>query len=506
MSTIKFLRRCDYIPSYESARTFADRMTDPARVDEQILHLDNHIYQLNQLRSTLIHRSNQLRSPSYTVPVEVLSRIFQELVAAVLRPFSTPPYYYYKACCAVLRQSFIISSVSMHFRQVALGMPELWERIGFEFVKPPVHKYMPLFEHCATRAYPRFLSLRFRYAFALHKFIPSNEEIRFLENTLFSPHITREVHTLDLGSIPPWLSMPSIPSTFPRLEILTIDVDDVLPLDLRALPLSRLTLRGDRARSILLPPSVQYIDISGAPYRGLLHQCPNLAEGFIGAEILREYFDDNGPPLCRLKRLTCKMPSNPNFTFSSLIGDSRMSSLEYLKITNTFYQNQMVSLILRLSGNAPSTLKVLFLKGLRVDPHATSLFRLPMQNLQDLKIGADTSEDLVSAIRALTLGAKEFDNEEMKYLPRLKFLGLESESGIRDFPAAIIELLKETEIGVAHDFHLALPSNLRGRGDEEWSPELREELNSIVNSRRIKVTWDGIRDRRIVAGQRGSHY
>lgn len=139
---------CDYLRLH-----IAPDKNEPAElvhINEQITSLDDHILQLNELRRALHRRSCQLRnacSPAYTLPVEVLSHIFQFTIDpgtdTLLADFKT-----YSTC---LRSALTLSSVSTPFRQVALDTPELWKRIPLKIFKVKnIDKFVSLLRHCTT--------------------------------------------------------------------------------------------------------------------------------------------------------------------------------------------------------------------------------------------------------------------------------------------------------------------------------------------------------------------
>jgi hypothetical protein len=54
-------------------------------------------------------------------------------------------------------------------------------------------------------------------------------------------------------------------------------------------------------------------------------------------------------------------------------------------------------------------------------------------------------------------------------------------------PRSLVDLLKEFRIGEAFSFHIEF--QFYGRTYCQWSPELQEELRSVLGSRQVEITW-----------------
>jgi hypothetical protein len=117
------------------------------------LKVDSHISRLIALRHVLHHRLRQLHhllSPINTLPIEVLSYIFQQAIDS-RDHYSGLGFDRYRQ---YLDQAFVLrSSVSTHFRHAALGTHELWQGVPLRLTsRKAIHKASSLLQHCIALA------------------------------------------------------------------------------------------------------------------------------------------------------------------------------------------------------------------------------------------------------------------------------------------------------------------------------------------------------------------
>jgi hypothetical protein len=437
-----------------------------------------------------------MRSPVYILPVDVLSYIFQLAVDpgtnSLLADIQT-----YSKC---LRQSLILSSVSTHLRQVALGTPELWKRIPLKIFKITlIDRFTSLLGHCTA--------LSPYVGVSVWEVLNEAEAPRVVE-TLLTPDIARKIrafelkHFQDTANI--WIKKLQVSS--PMLNTFSItrespafkeaDDETSLSFDLGSLDtVTRVVIRGPYlVPPINLPPSVQVLRLYNVPkvvQLSLIYQCPNLIECLansdedIYADIITPSPFPDPLALNYLKRLT--WPINCGLDTIRFVQNFQLPSLEYLQIHH--YQREKLDGVRLLCYNVSATLTTLVIYTLSFTPEyddLRELFRLPLPMLVNLGISSISMEPILSAIRALPPNDGECNDLEHQHLPSLRLLILACNSRIE--PHLLPDLFTKWRIGETSYFHVKVKSPLSA--DEDWSPELREELKSIVGDRRIEVTWN----------------
>jgi F-box-like len=93
------------------------------QIDARIAALEREIIALKAERNSI--------SPIARLPPEILSRIFIAFAHLGQEPRSVASSSYYSATCVRTVQWSVLTEVSQHWRDVALGCPQLWSRIGF---------------------------------------------------------------------------------------------------------------------------------------------------------------------------------------------------------------------------------------------------------------------------------------------------------------------------------------------------------------------------------------
>jgi hypothetical protein len=479
--------KCDYLGSNTAIPyAFASERAELVHVNEQIRLLDGHISQLNALRRALRRRSRQLHNallPIHTLPIEVLSQIFQHIIDSEDDHDSKySKYYEYREC---LRLAFVLSSVSTYFRDVALCSPELWKRIPLNIINgEAIGKVSSLLQYCMALAPCVSVSI----SDALER-----EEACSAAETLFTSDMTRKIKAVELTSperLDLWITKLK-GSSFPMLDTLDIFCEDV-SLDLRTLN-TVTQLRIHELYSdypITMPPYVRYLDLVSVRPKAIvsiLYQCPNLEECFAFEHLFSgdDFAEFNEPlTLGHLKRLTlCFVTVTAT---SSSAQNLRLPILEYLRFeVSNATEFSGVFLLCRNVSDTLTTLKIQ-LSGNVQPEYCDDLYRLcriPFPMLRKLGL-----RFVGSTIRALTLWAGECGNAEPVYFPSLTALTLDCLDNEME-PRCFLGLLDKWRAGNVSYFHVKVKGHRLCLRD--WSQELREELRSVVGGRQIGVTWGG---------------
>jgi hypothetical protein len=449
--------------------------------------IDSHIFQLSTLQGALQYHPNKLPNklpPIYTIPIEVLSRIFEQLVVIL---HENKHFRWYRAC---LSHAFVLRSVSTHFRHVALGTPALWKGVAIYIPnRKSVGSSLSLLKHCISLAASVNVSIIDQL---------DEEEACLAIDALFTADTIPKIGAFEL--------MPSAEATtlwikklkgssFPMLDALSMNITPSLNFDFGSLKtVTRLSLCGTSIhKAIVAPPSLQYLTTTGISIRAmvsLLYQCPKLVEfsAIIYPSHSEEGIKFNKPlTLGQLKRLTIDRidfattpPPLPNL---------RLPSLETLELIH-HNENHFIEFIL-LCQNVSATLKTLKIRiaseaKLEKD-EAYQLWKLPFPHLRELEFTSISEAAFESAICMLELRADECCNTESRCLPSLTKLTLRCSS--KWGPRCLLDFLRKLKIGDASYFYLEFRCS--GSGIQDWPPDLREELRSIVGSRRIDVSWNG---------------
>ncbi|KAF7783255.1 hypothetical protein Agabi119p4_2631 [Agaricus bisporus var. burnettii] len=485
---------CDYLRSITALYVFAGEQAELIHVNEQLSSLDRHIAELNTLRSTLHRRTVQLQNqllPIYTFPLEILSYIFQLVVGP-------ENYHRYSGGCyqECLRQAFVLSSVSSHFRHVAFGTSELWDRISLQIVEDKaIGNISPLLQHCISCASRNVSLCIFERR--------SNEDYRdtrsVIENFI-TLETTRKVKIFHLhGSTHVWMWIPEINApSFPMIETLAITCEEIKATDFRKIDfgemnnLTRLVIIGSDWLDvpIILPPSLQYLGISTVSQKvfvSLLYQCPNLVE--CSADTGREL---DGPPFTKplilnhLRRL--QTGAMNAITMSSSLQYLQLPSLESLEL-NHFNERPSLDIV-PFCCNVSATLTSLAIstrsKTLDYeDLHQLCRFSFP--KLRDLRFTSIYVEPLMSVIHSLSPLDTESNNPRPLNLPALEFIIFNSPLCSEGDPRILLDLLKNWWSDEALYLHVQLRPFLSS--EAVWTPALREEFRLIKGSRQIKITW-----------------
>jgi hypothetical protein len=478
--------KCDY----------ASAPAELVHLNDQKCSLDHPTSQLNALPVALQHRPNQLGnmlSPIYTLPIEVLSRIFRQLIFSPHIPGYL--YFWYRAC---ISQAFVLGSVSVHFRQVALGTPQLWKRVPIYLPNPnTVGKSLLLLQHCMALTTGVNVSV-------LH--LLNEEEAHSVIDTLLNSDTTFKIKgfTLEdsLQTSNVWTRKLE-GSSFPMLDFLSIHRVPAQSLDFRAFELiTRLELHGpcaSRSLTVIAPPFLQYLTTFYVPQQtliSLLYQSPNLVE--CSATFPDYAWDDDtifDKPLTlsHLKRSSFRRIRA--ITFSPQI--PLMPSLESLELVlDNGAEFTGVILLCRNASATLTTLKLYIRYSIVQRDDLHQLWNIPVPNLRELELRC-YEEPFLWAIETLTQRIDECSSAGLHYLPSLTSLILRFSSAVE--PRRILDLLSKWKIGKSGDFYVEVKYTDQKLPD--GSPELREELGSVVGTRRqIDIVWGDSKVKLLVRG------
>ncbi|XP_006460519.1 hypothetical protein AGABI2DRAFT_117463 [Agaricus bisporus var. bisporus H97] len=495
MATAVNFPQCDHLRSIITLSVFTSEQTELIHINEQLSSLDRHIAELNTLRRTLHRRTVQLQNqllPINTFPLEILSYIFQLVVG------QKDYRRYWEGCYqGCLGQAFVLSSVSSHFRHVAFGTPELWDRISLQIAEDKtIGNISPLLQHCISCAPNISLCISERRSYD----DCTTTNIRSVIETFITLETTRKVKTFHLhGSTHVSMLLSEINTTsFPMIEALTISggrgTNYLRELDFCEMnKLTRLDIGGDWLDfPLFVPPSLQYLHISTVwqkMFVSLLYQCPNLVE--CSAEIVTEL---DGPPFTKplilkhLKRL--RTGAMNALTMSPSLQHLQLPSLESLVL---YHSNGRPSLdIVQFCCSVSATLTSLsiHIRSTTLDyEDLHQLCRFSFPKLRNLRFTSLYVKPLMSAIHSLSPLDTESNNPRPLNLPALEFIIFKSPWAEGD-PRILLDLLKNWWSDEALHLHVHLkPFVSPCECETDWTPALREELRLIKGSRQMKITW-----------------
>jgi hypothetical protein len=425
-------------------------------------------------------------SPIHTLPIEILSYIFQQLVYSV--HYDHWYFNWYEKC---RRQAFVLGSVSSHFRHVAFGTPELWKRIPLLITNgEAIGKASSLLQHCITLA----PSVSISVAGTLDE-----EETCSAIDILLTPDTMRKVKSFELyESIHRsdlWIDKFN-GSCVPMLDTLRMACDQqAFTFDLGMLTtVTRLRIHACYLDlSTILPPSVQYLSISDLPQQmlvSLLYQCPNLVECTI--DVNTNIHNGLGADTQFTKPLTfahLKHLTSTNINaimMNSSVENLRLPSLEFLELECS--QGSKFLGVIPLCRNVSATLTTLIIGA---DPKEFTyddmfqLWRIPFPKLKKLEFYSLDWACFLRIIRALALLEASNDSNP-HYCPALRSITLRCSDDTE--PRSIVDLLKGLRIGEVFYLHIKFRSH--SSNFPKWPSKLREELRPVLGSRQVEVTWN----------------
>ncbi|KAF7783263.1 hypothetical protein Agabi119p4_2639 [Agaricus bisporus var. burnettii] len=484
--------QCGHLRPHTAPYVFVNEQAELIHVNEQLSSVGRHIAELNTLQSTLRRRTLQLHnllSPIHTLPIEILSYIFQLVVTPESYDHSNASFY--REC---LDQALVLSSVTSQFRHIAFGTPELWNRIPLRITKDKtIDNASSMLQHCVARASSVTICVSDRLNYE------SGGDLHSVIETLLTSETTRKVKAFELYSLyhaSSWMSKLDS-SSFPMVESLIITcgigTKHLSGFDFGTLNnLTQLDIDGTwRDFSLTAPPSVLYLNIYRVPQKmflSLLYQCPNLVE--CSADTGREL---DGPPFTKpiiLKHLKRLHTGTMNaITRKASLQHLQLPSLESLHLDH-FTKRRSLGIV-PLCCNVSATLTSLTIHTYSImfdHDELYQLCRVTFPKLRDLKFTtAEYFLPLASAFRALSPRDYEYNNPRPLHLPALRSITLHSDVAEVE-PRVIVHLLKNWWSDEALHLHLEFQSYSYNH-QKDWTPELREELKSIVGKRQIEIIW-----------------
>ncbi|XP_006458739.1 hypothetical protein AGABI2DRAFT_115762 [Agaricus bisporus var. bisporus H97] len=487
-SSNESLHQCDYLRPHSTA--YGSNLAELVHLNEQIGSLDNHIHRLTELRHTLRSRANQLQnlcSPAYALPTEVLSHIFCQMVDPGVDSLEASAEVY-KKC---IRQSLVLSSVSARFRRVAFGTSELWKRVLLDITDEAVDCLVSMLQHCVTHA--PYLDI------IIYAGGSDIGELSTYYSSLFLPEIVCKVKAFQLLHYDDFEIWIEKLSSFPILDTLVItqsypEMDTGSNFNLGALTsVTRLGLHCIHLyKPFTLPPSVQVLLTVNVPQHVLvsfLHRCPNLVEcsTILPAMAIGDEEEFAAPAVLNyIKRLSwdIEYPSCIEF-----IQNIHMPSLEVLELEHHHYTK--FELVHLLCCNVSMSLTTLILTTWASNFDQDDLhrfFRLPFPRLHTLEFcRRDTETDILDIIQGLRPDYEVGRDLKNPYLPSLRSLTLGYAMG-EDLFRSLLALLQEWRIGETSYFHIKVAST-DVFTDQACAPQLQKELISVVGNRQIGMTW-----------------
>jgi hypothetical protein len=463
---------------------------DPAYIAEQVDRIERHIRELNELKNNLLRRANHIQSPLYTMPFEVLSRIFSHIIdddsdlyrnwrPAELERDWTPKRL-------GLRQILTLTSISFHLRQVALETPELWKQMLLELDNITAIRCSPYAEISSLLPDP---SLQIKEADRISAALSSDimHRVRVLRLQLSSGPISLVGST---GKrIPGWWdprNWEPTASAFPALTTLDIHIQGHFSaLRLHALPLSRLDIHAPDLQTMTVPASLQVLSLgrlSDNITESILYDCPNLTEC-----INNNYHKSALPSrfsrpltLAHLKRLV--WPVEVGLSGASSVKNLKLPALKYLTVCGG--PNASMEGVVKLCRRLSATLTNLTLMRssrdgwTHLDP--TLLFQTSLPRLRYMAL---SPPDVPAVIRALA---------ECDYSTCFPSLDLVKLRGFRDHtdpdfvPPDFVQLLEEQKKSGS----VCLKLDMRLEKDQ-WTTELRQKLMLVMGDGRVKIVYEG---------------
>jgi hypothetical protein len=465
------------------------RSSDPPNIPaEEVIGSEQNRGQIHDpaIPAALYHLADQLHSPIYTIPLEILSLIFQEMVEP-----EDPLKRDFRARSRGLQQAFVLASVSTHFRDVALRTPELWERIHLPILAEEPSKWAEctsLLRHCASYASHLELSVR-----ALGSHYHPYLTVKMIAQIFSSPVVKQKIKVLRLLTLfrDP-REMISFLSSLPALDTLALFNDIEYPtfhIDLSSLSLPHAAIHDTSyLKSISLPSSTKVLHLTNIHTTlklDFLKQCPDLVELVIDifGQHNKSYDLFTLKQLKRLSATTTQILKNlqTRILNSLSLGWINRDNAEGLTSIIPFCRQISTSLTTLILNYFPETWE-------------STDFQLlfgSLPKLRNLGLFPVWIENIVKPICALQYRK---DTREDLYLPTLERLVVGSHafghSHLSCFPNG----------GETSHFHLDFRIDFPTSWGQIWLPRLRDELRWISRGRQIEITYYGERIEWLYAG------
>ncbi|KAF7785225.1 hypothetical protein Agabi119p4_1390 [Agaricus bisporus var. burnettii] len=470
--------------------TFTDKPTELAHIEKQLHQLNHHISNLFELRSALLHRSNQLTSPVYIVPHEVLSYILNQ--AHEMKWLRPPPHN--RQSIIPLQKAIVLSAVSRQWRQVAFGTSKLWENVECQGSRQLYKDSSMIIQHCATYATSLNISL-----YTQGHMLDAADDPDVIITALSTSDVRRKLKSLKNTCCelsPQWIQL--LPS-FLRLESLAIYGGNYPNIDLGSLPLSWVSLSGATFESLTLPPSVQVLNLKDHSARlsiALLYNCPRLIKFTSQPGPYSKAIIPSSPlVLDTLKKLMWSPAQS--FVEAASATKLEIPVIERLELSDS--DKLQCAPFTVLCHQISASLEHLTLKSFSLYNESSEFwqqfFKFPIPKLRKLSLVDWEHNVMTPAILALTPGEDE-DGYRDRSLPNLEYLCINSlgfYDGPYSFDSKVLELVKRRRIGEDSPFHLDFSFSFQDYGGVQatWRPEIMQEFQEFLANRPVEITMAG---------------
>ncbi|XP_006460485.1 hypothetical protein AGABI2DRAFT_117430 [Agaricus bisporus var. bisporus H97] len=177
----------NYLPASDSGNDTSGFLTELKKLQSQI----------NTIQSQYRRRFNVIRSSTAALPNEILIIIFR-LVCSTVEPKNAGPI----GCPQI-----ILGSVSSHWRDIVVDMPEFWETFSVKISQENLQTTIPLLKVYSARRRQMPSSMQLDLRGLDYNSPKVLESLTFLEGSIFSGDTPKLLHSMDVHCPPPyWLS------------------------------------------------------------------------------------------------------------------------------------------------------------------------------------------------------------------------------------------------------------------------------------------------------------
>ncbi|XP_006457153.1 hypothetical protein AGABI2DRAFT_123018 [Agaricus bisporus var. bisporus H97] len=486
--------RCPYCLQTKPRMTSAtsspgDAMEDV--VDAEIKRTESLISRLFRERTRLYRKRNEIRSPIYSLPPEILTMIFKfacppldflQTYGLDSRPLINPIYP---------RILNTLNAVSARWRNIVLSTPSLWTSFVAEFIAwddSNINIMQTIFSHSGNLPVAASLDLTP---------IPALYELRMAVLAPVLQEYASRIHMLYVYNAPSTWLKDNIPS-FVNLELLCLEgdlhEDDVTSVDSTC---TRLILKGLSCRFSLSCSKIEVLHLDSMPVDvclELLQKCTHLIEYRL-RDPCADTFDAEVPlpsspfilPRLKLFEWTVQYESPVHHAMLQYI---RMPALRTLVWAEEDINGVRPSSFLStFFQHLPSTLSAIGIQHsfVHADYSIFSYFS-KFSNIESLEFERCGGIFMAHVLNNLGSETYSVGNQKMPVLPKLKSIHVDRSSG--DFDQA--ELLKTfRRRGSLLSDSLGSPFRVEfAEYSVNWTPEFKEELIRMVEKGYQVDLWE----------------
>ncbi|KAF5362159.1 hypothetical protein D9756_002155 [Leucocoprinus leucothites] len=456
-----------------------------------------------QLLARIQRRYNQLQSPIHTLPFEILSSIFHIICPSDCEQRDVEESdRRWEVFREVNFSAIMLSSVSWHWRQVALATPKLWTSITLRMKSGKIRHHALLLQHYMARAKPLDISLDLLFS-DFRGGTGFDLEYSRIYSILFAQGNAERIGVLRLYNPPlEWLSM--VPMVSP-LHTLCVEFPFDRPsdrsgahLDLHFHSLRRLFLGGSNWALAHVPQSLKFLTLSRTPPEFDIHVLQQALE-------LVECHSDNPTEFQNVPDLLFDIPlvfnNLSSFTWSvgkGINGGSAAQNL-YLPALKKLcliapepVEGQPIIDFIHKHAKTLHSLELnRFIEWSR-EEYFVLLFRYEMPCLHTVAVTSVILSGLVTCILALTPKEDELDEGSIP-LPNLRFLRLEDDGNERydeempQFGELVLNMLRVRRAGEHSEFHLDI-TDFEDDEDDIWPDYVQDGLTKYLANHQVKIT------------------